>query len=115
MKYPKTLSPYLFLQPLKVATSNLLHNLGLGVACQKQLFEPKLAGVWAEEHPQNVGTTYLFLLSLKLMTSNLVHNLGSNLLNIGLVSNQNCLFTSIFKLSLDYNLPKKFRTKMGVV
>jgi len=32
---------------LKLATSNLVHNLGLGLAYQKQRFGPKLAGVWA--------------------------------------------------------------------
>ena len=35
------------MQPLKLATSNLVHKLGLGLAYQKQRFEPKLAGVWA--------------------------------------------------------------------
>ena len=29
-------TPYVFLQPLKLATSNLVHNLGLGLAYQKQ-------------------------------------------------------------------------------
>jgi len=43
----KKWDPYLFLQPLKLATSNLAHNLGLGLAYQKQRLEPKLAGVWA--------------------------------------------------------------------
>jgi len=38
-------TPYLFLQPLKLATSNLVYNFGL--AYQKQRLGPKLAGVWA--------------------------------------------------------------------
>ena len=38
---------YVFLQPLKLAASNLVHNLGLGLAYQKQRLGPKLAGVWA--------------------------------------------------------------------
>ena len=36
--------PYLFLQPLKLATSNLVYNLGLGLTYQKQRLGPKLAG-----------------------------------------------------------------------
>ena len=42
-------TPYLFLQPLKLATSNLVRNLGLGLAYQKQRLGPKLAGAWARE------------------------------------------------------------------
>jgi len=37
-------TPYLFLQPLKLATSNLVYNLGLGLT--KRL-GPKLAEAWA--------------------------------------------------------------------
>jgi len=40
-------TPYLFLRPLKLATSNFVHNLGLGLAYQKQRLGPILAGVWA--------------------------------------------------------------------
>jgi len=40
-------TPYIFLQPLKLATSNLVHKLGLGLAYQKGRLGPKLAGVWA--------------------------------------------------------------------
>jgi len=43
----KIWDPYAFLQPLKLATSNLVHNLGLGLAYQKQGFGPKVVGVWA--------------------------------------------------------------------
>ena len=46
-EHPKIWDPYVFLQPLKLATSNLVHNLGLGLAYQKQRFGPKLTGVWA--------------------------------------------------------------------
>jgi len=35
------------MQPLKLATSNLVHNLGLGLAYQKQRLGPKLAGACA--------------------------------------------------------------------
>jgi len=37
----------MFLQPLKLATSNLVHNLGLALAYLKQRLGQKLAGVWA--------------------------------------------------------------------
>ena len=35
-------TPYVFLQPLKLATSNLVHNLGLGLAYQKMMFRTKI-------------------------------------------------------------------------
>jgi len=38
-------TPYVFLQPLKLATSNLVHNLGLGLAYQKTTFRIKIAKV----------------------------------------------------------------------
>jgi len=41
-------TPYVFLQPLKLPTSNLVHKLSLGLAYQKQRFGPKLAGIWAK-------------------------------------------------------------------
>ena len=37
-------TPYLFLQPLKLATSNLVHNLGLGLDYQKATFKTKIGG-----------------------------------------------------------------------
>jgi len=37
-------TPYVFLQPLKLATSNLVHNLGLGLAYQKTTFWTKIGG-----------------------------------------------------------------------
>jgi len=41
-------TPYFSLQPLKLATSNLVHNLGLASSIpKKQHLGPKLAGVWA--------------------------------------------------------------------
>ena len=46
-------TPYVFLQPLKLATSNLVHNLGLGLAYQKR-FGPKLARVWARGASQKI-------------------------------------------------------------
>ena len=56
---------YVFLQPLKLATSNLVHNLVLGLAYQKQRLGPKLAGHGPEEHPEKFGTPYLFLQPIK--------------------------------------------------
>jgi len=73
-------TPYVFLQPLKLVTSNLVHNLGLGLPYQKQRFGPNLAGVWARgASPKNLGTPCVFLQPLKLATSNLVHTLGLGL------------------------------------
>jgi len=40
-------TPYIFLQPLKLATSNLVHNLVSGLAYQKTTFRTKIGGVWA--------------------------------------------------------------------
>jgi len=51
---------YLFLQSLKLATSNLVHNLHLGLAYQKQRFGPKLVGVWAKGASKKVGTPTYF-------------------------------------------------------
>jgi len=39
---------YVFLQPLKLATSYLVHNLGLGLTYQKTTFRTKIDGVWAK-------------------------------------------------------------------
>ena len=49
MRIQKFGTLYVFLQLLKLATSNLVHNLGLGLAYQKTTFGPKLVEVWARE------------------------------------------------------------------
>ena len=44
-EHPKKFgTPYVFLQPLKLATSNLVHNLGLGLAYQQTTFKTKIDG-----------------------------------------------------------------------
>ena len=44
-EHPKKFgTPYLFLQPLKLATSNLVHNLGSGLAYQKTTTWTKIGG-----------------------------------------------------------------------
>ena len=72
--------PYLFLQPLKLATSNWVYNLGLGLSYQKTTFKDQN---WRRpgpgEHLQKCGTPYLFLKPLKLATEKLVHNMSSGL------------------------------------
>ena len=40
-------TPYLFLQPLKSASSNLVHNMGSTNSMSKTIFMTKFAGVWA--------------------------------------------------------------------
>ena len=73
-------TPYLFLQPSKLATSNLVHNLGLGLAYQKTTFRSKINGVWDRgESKKNLGSPTYFLQPLKLANSNLVHKLGLGL------------------------------------
>jgi len=37
-------TPYIFVQPLKLATSNLVHKLGLGLAYQKPTFRTQIGG-----------------------------------------------------------------------
>ena len=37
-------TPYVFLQPLKLATTNLVYKLGLGIAYQKTTFMTKIGG-----------------------------------------------------------------------
>ena len=45
---------YVFLQQLKLAISNLVHKLGLGLAYQKRRLGPKLAGSGLREHPKKI-------------------------------------------------------------
>jgi len=79
--HPKKIeTPYLFLQLLKLATSNLVHNMSLGLAYQKRRLGPKLAGVWARGAHIKIGTSYVFLQPLKLAISNLVHKFGLGLI-----------------------------------
>jgi len=40
----KNWTPYVFLQPLKLATSNLVHNFRLGLPYQKTTFKIKIGG-----------------------------------------------------------------------
>jgi len=78
--YKKCGTPYLFLQPIKLATSNLVHNLGLGLAYQKTTFRTKIGRALGQGSIQTkFGTPYVFLQPLKLATSNLVYNFGLGL------------------------------------
>jgi len=72
-------TPYLFLQPLKLATSNLVYNLGLGLDYQKATFKTKVGGGLGQGSIQKIGTPYVFLQTLKLAISTLVHKLGLRL------------------------------------
>jgi len=77
----KIWDPYLFLQLLKLATSNLVYNLGLGLSYQKKpRLGPKLAGGLSQGSIQKkCGTPYLFQQPLKLETEKFVHNMSSGL------------------------------------
>jgi len=73
-------TPYLFLQLLKLATSNLVYNLGLGLDYQKATFKTKIGGGLGQGSIQKkFGTPYVFLQPLKLAISPLVHKLGLGL------------------------------------
>ena len=66
--------PYLFLQPVKLATSNLVYNLVLGSGVPRNNFYDQnwqLSGL--VEQPKKFGTPYLSLQPLNLVISNLVH------------------------------------------
>ena len=52
-EHPKKMEPpYLFLQPLKLATSNLVHNLVLGLAYQNNVLDQNCRGCGPGEHPK---------------------------------------------------------------
>ena len=72
-------TPYVFLQPLKLATSNLVHNLVEGLLPKNNILDQNWQGAGLGEHPEKLWTPYLFLQPLKVATSNLVHNLGLGL------------------------------------
>ena len=59
-------TPYLFQQPLKLATSNLVHNLVLGLAYQKTMFWTKIGGGLGQRSIRKMWDPYLFLQPLKL-------------------------------------------------
>ena len=66
-------TPYVFLQPLK-ATSNLVHNLVLGLAYQKTIFRTKIGGGLGQGSiRKKFRTPYVFLQPLKLAASNMVY------------------------------------------
>ena len=70
----------MFLQPLKLATSNLVHNLVLGLDYQKNnVLDQNWQGSGPGEPPKKFETPYLLLQPLKLATSNLVQNFGLGL------------------------------------
>jgi len=79
-KHPKYWDPLRISATVEaITTSNLVHNLGLGLAYEKTTFSTKIGGGLSQGSIQKIGTPYLFLQPLKLATSNLVHNLGLGL------------------------------------
>ena len=58
-KHPKIWDPYLFLQPLKLATSNLVYNLGLGSSSPRSNFYIKISGGLGQGSIQKYGTPLL--------------------------------------------------------
>ena len=69
-------TPNLFLQPLKLATSNLVYNLGLGSSLPRNNFSDKNWRGSGLGSIEKFRTPYFFLKLLKLATSNFVHNFG---------------------------------------
>jgi len=60
-EHPKKLgTPYVFLKPLKLATSNLVHNLGLGLAYQKTTFWTKIGWSVGQGSNQKNWDLYVF-------------------------------------------------------
>ena len=67
----------LFLQRLKLASSNLVYNLCLGSSLPRNnLYDQNWRGVRARGEVKNLEPPHFFLQPLKLATSNLVHNFG---------------------------------------
>ena len=63
------------MQPLKLTTSNLVYNLGLGSNLPRNNFYDQNGGPGLGAF-KKFGTPYFFLVQLKLETSNLVYDLG---------------------------------------
>ena len=61
-EHPKNFgTPYLFLQPLKLATSNLVYNLGLGKNLPRNNFyDQNWRGSGLGEHPKNLGPLIMY-------------------------------------------------------
>ena len=74
-------TPYLFLRVLKLATSNLVHNLGMGLTCQKTTFWTKIGRGSGQDRAskKNLGPLRIFATVEAIATSNLVYNLGLGL------------------------------------
>ena len=71
--------PYLFLQPLKLATSNFVYNLGLGLSYQKTTFRPKLAEAWARGASEKNWDPLFISETVEARDWKLVHNMSSGL------------------------------------
>jgi len=72
--------PYLFLQPLKLATSKFGTQLWFGTSLPKTTFKTKIGrGLGQGSNRENLGRPYLFLQPLKLATEKLVHTMSSDL------------------------------------
>jgi len=58
-------TPYVFLQPLKLTTSNLVHNLGLGLAYQKTTFSAKIGEGLEQGSIQKNWDPYIFFATVE--------------------------------------------------
>jgi len=72
---PTNWDPYLFLQPLKLATSNLVHKLGLELPYQKTTVKTKIGEAWARRASGKKWNP----LFISATVEKLVHNMSSGL------------------------------------
>ena len=79
------MGPLCIFSTVEVATSNLVHNLGLGLAYQKRRLRPKLAGVWARKAQKNWDPIRISA-TVEASNSNLVHKFA-----LGLDYQKRCL------------------------
>jgi len=100
----KNWDPYVFLQPLKLATSNLVHNLVLGLAYQKQRFGPKFAWVWARGASKKIWDP--LLISATVEASNF--KFGTELRSGTSLTKKQRLRPKLAGVWARGNIPKKF-------
>ena len=73
----KNWDPYVFLQPLKLAISNLVHNFGLGLPYQKTTFKTKIGGGLGQRNiPQKIWESLLISATVEASNFKFVMQLG---------------------------------------
>jgi len=76
-EHVKIWDPLFFLQPLKLATSNLVYNLGLGSSLPRNNFyDHDWQGSGLGEHPKKVGTPVFIFAVIEASTFTFAIQLG---------------------------------------